>query len=226
MHRAVKAADLVHFFNEDGLGAIVNSSRGIIAAYKQEKYAKFGEEHYAEASRQAVKDMVQDISTALEKTDRRKQMSKKIKEICTVISQECIGTDIYSMWLQTEDDCSGTQYQDSLYPVLYTDRSKLLPRPISLCEIDRGKGQRYDLFTELQDKVLVQKSFPDLQPGDSWIPVLGPLGNGFPLGGSRREKSICLWAAASVIPPMLETAKAAAGKKMAAVLGYRDRAVS
>ena len=61
-----KGADLVHFFNKDGLGAIVNSSRGIIAAYKQEKYAKFGEANYADASRQAVKDMILDISTALE----------------------------------------------------------------------------------------------------------------------------------------------------------------
>ena len=61
-----KGKDLVHFFNEDGLGAIVNSSRGIIAAYKQEKYAKFGEANYADASRQAVKDMILDISTALE----------------------------------------------------------------------------------------------------------------------------------------------------------------
>ena len=60
-----KGADLVHFFNEDGLGAIVNSSRGIIAAYKQEKYASFGELNYADASRQAVKDMIEDISTAL-----------------------------------------------------------------------------------------------------------------------------------------------------------------
>ena len=59
--------DLVHFFNEDGLGAIVNSSRGIIAAYKQEKYASFGAENFADASRQAVVDMVTDISTALEK---------------------------------------------------------------------------------------------------------------------------------------------------------------
>lgn len=61
-----KGADLVHFFNEDGLGAIVNSSRGIIAAYKQEKYAKFGAENYAEASRQAVLDMQADIQGALE----------------------------------------------------------------------------------------------------------------------------------------------------------------
>ena len=61
-----KGADLVHFFNEDGLGAIVNSSRGIIAAYKQDKYKEFGAENYADASRQAVKDMISDISGALE----------------------------------------------------------------------------------------------------------------------------------------------------------------
>ena len=61
-----KGADLVHFFNEDGLGAIVNSSRGIIAAYKQEKYKEFGAENYADASRASVKDMIADISGALE----------------------------------------------------------------------------------------------------------------------------------------------------------------
>ena len=61
-----KGKDLVRFFNEDGLGAIVNSSRGIIAAYKQEKYAKFGAEHFGEASRAAVEDMAADIAQALE----------------------------------------------------------------------------------------------------------------------------------------------------------------
>ena len=61
-----KAADLVPYFNEDGLGAIVNSSRGIIAAYKKEPYAKFGAEHFAEASRQAVVDMIADIDGALQ----------------------------------------------------------------------------------------------------------------------------------------------------------------
>ena len=60
-----KGADLVHFFNEDGLGAIVNSSRGIIAAYKQEKYEKYGAENFGEASRAAVEDMIADISQAL-----------------------------------------------------------------------------------------------------------------------------------------------------------------
>ena len=60
-----KGADLVHFFNEDGLGAIVNSSRGIIAAYQQEKYACFGAENFADASRAAVLDMKEDIEQAL-----------------------------------------------------------------------------------------------------------------------------------------------------------------
>ena len=54
-----KGKDLVHFFNEDGLG-------GIIAAYKQEQYAKFGAENFGDASRAAVETMVADIKGALE----------------------------------------------------------------------------------------------------------------------------------------------------------------
>ena len=60
-----KGKDLVHCFNEDGLGAIVNSSRGIIAAYKQEAYAKFGAENFGDASRAAVEAMIADIQGAL-----------------------------------------------------------------------------------------------------------------------------------------------------------------
>ena len=62
-----KGSDLVNFFNKDGLGAIVNSSRGIIAAYAKEEYAKFGEKNFAEASRQAAIDMINDINGALGK---------------------------------------------------------------------------------------------------------------------------------------------------------------
>ncbi len=57
------AADLAPYFNEDGLGAIVNSSRGIIAAYKQEKYAQFGPENFGDAARQAALDMIADLKT-------------------------------------------------------------------------------------------------------------------------------------------------------------------
>lgn len=62
-----KAEDLVPYFNEDGLGAIINSSRGIIAAFQSEKYKKFGEAGYAEASRQAVLDMLEDINRVLKR---------------------------------------------------------------------------------------------------------------------------------------------------------------
>ena len=59
-----KAEDLKHYFNKDGLGAIVNSSRGIIAAYKQKGYEKFSGTAYADASRQAVLDMREDLKKA------------------------------------------------------------------------------------------------------------------------------------------------------------------
>lgn len=61
-----KGKDLVHFFNQDGLGAIVNSSRGIIAAYQQDAYKeKYSPENYADASRAAVLAMKEDIASAL-----------------------------------------------------------------------------------------------------------------------------------------------------------------
>ena len=60
-----QAKDLAPYFNEDGLGALISSSRGIIAAYKQEKYSKFGEEGFADAARQAVLDMKEDLKQVL-----------------------------------------------------------------------------------------------------------------------------------------------------------------
>ena len=59
------AADLSGFFDADGLGAIVNSSRGIIAAYKKDKYSKFGEEGFADAARAAAEDMIIDLRGAI-----------------------------------------------------------------------------------------------------------------------------------------------------------------
>ena len=59
--------DLVDFFNPDGLGAIVNSSRGIIAAYTKDAYAKFTDKEFGDAARKAVLDMKDDINKALGK---------------------------------------------------------------------------------------------------------------------------------------------------------------
>ncbi len=60
-----RGKDLVHYFNEDGLGAVINSSRGIIAAWQQDRYERFGPENFADASRQAVLDMIRDIRNAM-----------------------------------------------------------------------------------------------------------------------------------------------------------------
>lgn len=59
------AGDLSSFFDEDGLGAIVNSSRGIIAAYTRDKYSKYGPSGYADAARNAAVDMVEDLRGAI-----------------------------------------------------------------------------------------------------------------------------------------------------------------
>ena len=63
--QGASAKDLRPCFNDDGLGAIVNSSRGIIAAYKLDKYKDFGEKDFAKAARQATKDMIEDINSVL-----------------------------------------------------------------------------------------------------------------------------------------------------------------
>ncbi len=60
-----KGKDLVHFFDKDGLGAIVNSSRGIIAAWKNEAYKEFSDGRVGEAARAAALDMQKDIANAL-----------------------------------------------------------------------------------------------------------------------------------------------------------------
>lgn len=65
-HRVARLKTL-QLFNPDGLGAIVNSSRGIIAAYAKDEYAKFGAKNFGEASRQAALDMIADINGALGK---------------------------------------------------------------------------------------------------------------------------------------------------------------
>ena len=61
-----KGSDLKPFFNEDGLGALVNSSRGIIAAWREERYSKYGAEAFADASRAAVIAMREDLRQAYE----------------------------------------------------------------------------------------------------------------------------------------------------------------
>ena len=144
-------------------------------------------------------------------------MSTKTKENLTVVSQEEIGKDIFSLWLQTDQMA---QYaRPGQFLSLYTGNAgKLLPRPISICEIDK-ETSRIRLVYRVTGKNTGTEAFSKMQPGDK-IEALGPLGNGFPLEEAEGQK-VFLIGGGIGIPPMLETAKQLNAQKTA-VLGYRD----
>lgn len=144
-------------------------------------------------------------------------MSEKRKETLKIVSQEKIANDIYGLWLQADPMVQTARAGQFLS--LYTrDGSKLLPRPISICEIDREKG-RIRLVYRVTGKGTGTEGFSKLHPGVS-LEVLGPLGNGFPLKEAE-GKRVFLMGGGIGIPPMLETAKELQAQKTA-VLGYRD----
>ncbi len=144
-------------------------------------------------------------------------MSEKAKEKVKIVSQECIGKDIYSMWLQT--DRIAKSARPGQFLSLYTrDGSKLLPRPISICEIDKEKD-RIRLVYRVTGPNTGTEGFSKLHANVS-IEVLGPLGNGFPLEEARGKK-VFLIGGGIGIPPMLETAKQLDAEKKI-ILGYRD----
>ena len=145
-------------------------------------------------------------------------MSEKTREICTVVSQESIGADIYSMWIQT--DRIAADAKPGQFVSLYSrNGSKLLPRPISLCEIDKEEG-KLRLVYRVTGKGTGTEEFSRLHAG---VPVetLGPLGNGFPLDAVKGKK-VFLMGGGIGIPPMLELAKNLDCEKTA-VIGYRDK---
>ena len=113
--------------------------------------------------------------------------NKKTKKSCKILSQECIGTDIYSMWLDAGE--IGKNAVPGQFVSLYSrNGSKLLPRPISLCEIDKEEG-KLRLVYRVTGKGTGTEEFSRLHAG---VPVetLGPLGNGFPLDAVKGKKSI------------------------------------
>lgn len=144
-------------------------------------------------------------------------MSTKTKENLTVVSQEEIGKDIFSLWLQTDQMA---QYaRPGQFLSLYTGNAgKLLPRPISICEIDK-ETSRIRLVYRVTGKNTGTEAFSKMQPEDK-IETLGPLGNGFPLEEAEGKK-VFLIGGGIGIPPILETAKQLNAQKTA-VLGYRD----
>lgn len=143
-------------------------------------------------------------------------MAKK-KENAVVLSQEMIAKDIYSMWIKTDAAADAVPGQ---FISMYTrDAGKLLPRPISICEIDREQGSLRVVY-RVTGKNTGTEEFSHLGAGDV-IPVIGPLGNGFPYEKAKGRKAFLMGGGIGV-PPILELAKAMDCEKKQIVVGYRD----
>ena len=147
-----------------------------------------------------------------------RNFTEKTREICTVVSQESIGAGIYSMWIQT--DRIAADAKPGQFVSLYTnDKSKILPRPISLCEIDKENG-RLHLVYRVTGQGTGTDEFSQMKAGDT-IPVLGPLGNGFPVEKAEGKK-VFLMGGGIGVPPILELAKQMKCEKKQIIAGYRD----
>lgn len=135
----------------------------------------------------------------------------QIKETALVLSQENLAPGVYSMWIKTT--CAKTAKPGQFITVYTKDKSKLLPRPISICQINAAEEKLRIVYRVLGAGT---KEFSAYQAGDS-IEVMGPLGNGFPTEGS---KAILVGGGIGV-PPMLGLAEALTCEKQI-VMGYRD----
>ena len=144
-------------------------------------------------------------------------MGEKRKENAAVISQEKLAEGIYSMWIRTEASKSAKPGQ--FISVYTNDGSKLLPRPISICEIDKEEGKLRIVY-RVTGRNTGTEQFSRLGEGDT-VPVVGPLGNGFPIKEARGKK-VFLMGGGIGVPPILELAKQMDCEKKQIVAGYRD----
>ena len=149
-------------------------------------------------------------------------MSKKMKKEAKVLSQGMLAEGIYDMWLETPmaGDVKPGQFV-GVYPV---NKATLLPRPISICEVDTERSAIRLVYRVVGSGTA---EFALYQPGD-YIMILGPLGNGFPLEKAAGKRAVVMGGGIGV-PPLLETAKwlskisgDQAPTAVSAVMGYRD----
>ena len=143
-------------------------------------------------------------------------MARK-KENAVILSQEMIAQDIYSMWIKTDaaKDAAPGQFIS-----MYTnDGSRLLPRPISICEINKEEGSLRVVY-RVTGKNTGTELFSRMKAGET-IPVIGPLGNGFPYEKASGKK-VFLMGGGIGVPPILELAKQMNCGKKQIIMGYRN----
>lgn len=142
----------------------------------------------------------------------------KEKEQAVVLSQEQLTEGIFSIWIQT--GAAKTAVPGQFMSVYTEDRSRLLPRPISICETDREK-QALRMVYRVTGEHTGTKQFSLLREGDR-LSVMGPLGNGFPMERAE-DKKVFLIGGGIGVPPILELAKELACESKQIIVGYRDR---
>ena len=141
-------------------------------------------------------------------------MAEKFEEWAVVVSQKEIATDIFDLTLQTKEIAKHAK-AGQFISMYCNDKTKILPRPISLCEIDREKGT-LRLIYRVTGEHTGTKQFSQMKAGEE-VGIIGPLGNGFTLG----EKKAFLIGGGIGIPPMLQLAKELKCEKEM-ILGFRD----
>jgi dihydroorotate dehydrogenase electron transfer subunit len=138
----------------------------------------------------------------------------KQKETAKVISQECIGTGVYSMWIKTKAADSAVAGQ--FISVYCNDKTKLLPRPISICQVNKEEKSLRIVYRVVGGGTEEMSGY---QAGDD-VEIIGPLGNGFM---KREGKKAILIGGGIGIPPMVQLARELKDKaEVQIVAGYRD----
>lgn len=139
----------------------------------------------------------------------------KVKMTSTILQQECIGTDTYSLWLDAPQIASQAK-PGQFISVYSNDSARVLPRPISICEIDREKGALRIVY-RIAGKGT--QEFSGMKAGET-LDILGPLGNGFPMDVIK-GKRVFMMGGGIGVPPMVQTAKEAEAE-VTVIAGYRN----
>jgi len=144
-------------------------------------------------------------------------MEGRKKETAKILSQECLAEGVFSMWIQAE---AAKAARPGQFLSMYTkDGSKLLPRPISICEVEEERPALRVVYRVTAENTGTEQ-FSRMRAGEG-ISLLGPLGNGFPYEKAEGKRAFLIGGGIGV-PPILELAKRTSCVEKQIIVGYRD----